>query len=65
MLASGYTLSETSALPLGEAVERVRAIAAIDASRTLSIVDNDALIPIAADVSRRLASVVRRTVSHS
>jgi hypothetical protein len=40
-------------------------IAAIDASRTLSIVDNDALIPIAADVSRRLASVVRRTVSRS
>jgi uncharacterized protein (DUF302 family) len=134
MLASGYTLSETSALPLGEAVERVRAelkaegfgvlceidvqatlkqklgidrppyvilgacnpplahqalsaepelgallpcnvvvyerdgithVAAIDASRMLSIVDNDTLVPIAADVSRRLAAVVRRAVTRA
>jgi uncharacterized protein (DUF302 family) len=132
MLASGYTLSETSALPVAAAVERVRAelkaegfgvlceidvqatleeklgierrpyvilgacnpplahqalsaepdlgallpcnvivyeqdgithVAAVDASRMLSIVDNDALVPIAADVSRRLAAVVRRAVA--
>ena len=131
MLASGYTLSATSDLPLAEAVERVRQelkgegfgvlceidvqatlkeklgvdrgpyvilgacnpplahqalsaepdlgtllpcnvavyehegrteIAAIDAARMLSIVGNDALVPIAADVSRRLAAVVRRAV---
>lgn len=35
-------------------------IAAIDAQRMLSIVDNDALPPIAAEVSRRLAAVVKR-----
>lgn len=35
-------------------------IAAIDAQRMLSIVDNGALPPIAAEVSRRLAAVVER-----
>jgi uncharacterized protein (DUF302 family) len=36
-------------------------ISAIDAERMLSIVGNDALAPIAAEVSRRLAAVVERT----
>lgn len=35
-------------------------IAAIDAERMLSIVDNDALAPVAADVRRRLGAVVER-----
>jgi uncharacterized protein (DUF302 family) len=35
-------------------------IAAIDAERMLSIVDNDELAPVAAEVRRRLAAVVER-----
>ena len=35
-------------------------ISAVDAERMLSIVDNDALAPIAADVKRRLIAVVER-----
>ena len=38
-------------------------ISAIDAERMLSIVGNDALTPIAADVRRRLAAVVDRAVA--
>lgn len=38
-------------------------ISAIDAERMLSIVGNDALTPIAADVRRRLAAVVERAVA--
>ena len=38
-------------------------IAAIDAERMLSIVGNDELAPIAADVKRRLAAVVERASS--
>lgn len=38
-------------------------ISAIDAKRMLSIVGNDELTPIAADVRRRLAAVVERTVA--
>jgi uncharacterized protein (DUF302 family) len=129
MLATGYTLSETTALPFAEAVERVRSelqaegfgvlceidvqttlkeklgierepytilgacnpplahqaleaepelgvllpcnvivyerdgdthISAIDAERMLSIVGNEQLAPIAADVKRRLGEVVAR-----
>jgi uncharacterized protein (DUF302 family) len=129
MLATGYTLSEKTALPFAEAVERVRGelkaegfgilceidvratlkrklgidrepytilgacnpplahqaleaepelgallpcnvvvyqrhgdthISAVDAERMLSIVGNDQLAPIAADVKRRLAEVVAR-----
>jgi len=36
-------------------------ISAVDAERMLSIVANDELAPIAADVKRRLAAVVERT----
>ena len=129
MLGTAYTLSEMTALPFGEAVERVRQelktegfgvlceidvratlkekldierepytilgacnpplahqaleqepelgtllpcnvvvyldgdethIAAIDAERMLSIVGNDVLAPVAAEVRERLANVVRR-----
>ncbi len=35
-------------------------ISAVDAERMLSIVANDELVPIAADVKRRLAAVVER-----
>ena len=35
-------------------------ISAIDAERMLSIVGNDALLPVAAEVRRRLAAVVER-----
>lgn len=38
-------------------------IAAIDAERMLSIVDNDALAPVAADVRRRLGAVVERAAA--
>ena len=38
-------------------------VSAIDAERMLSIVGNDALMPIAADVRQRLATVVERAVS--
>ena len=38
-------------------------ISAIDAERMLSIVGNDALTPIAADVRQRLAAVVERAVA--
>jgi uncharacterized protein (DUF302 family) len=38
-------------------------IAAIDAERMLSIVDNDELAPIAANVSERLGNVVRRAAA--
>jgi uncharacterized protein (DUF302 family) len=38
-------------------------VSAIDAERMLSIVGNDALTPIAADVRRRLAAVVERAVA--
>jgi len=37
-------------------------VSAVDAERMLSIVDNDALAPIASDVRRRLATVVERAV---
>ncbi|MGZ8692874.1 MAG: DUF302 domain-containing protein [Gaiellaceae bacterium] len=37
-------------------------ISAIDAERMLSIVDNEQLAPIAADVKRRLGDVVARAV---
>lgn len=37
-------------------------VSAVDAERMLSIVDNDALTPIASDVRRRLATVVERAV---
>ncbi len=37
-------------------------VSAIDAERMLSIVGNDALTPIAADVRKRLAAVVERAV---
>jgi len=35
-------------------------ISAVDAARMLSLVDNDALAPVAADVRTRLAAVVER-----
>jgi len=38
-------------------------VAAVDAERMLSIVGNDALTPIAADVRNRLAAVVERAVA--
>ena len=38
-------------------------VSAIDADRMLSIVGNDALTPIAADVRKRLAAVVERAVA--
>jgi uncharacterized protein (DUF302 family) len=38
-------------------------VSAIDAERMLSIVGNDALTPIAADVRQRLAAVVERAVA--
>ena len=38
-------------------------VAAVDAERMLSIVGNDALTPIAADVRKRLAAVVERAVA--
>ena len=38
-------------------------VSAIDAERMLSIVGNDALTPIAADVRKRLAAVVERAVA--
>ena len=38
-------------------------ISAVDAERMLSIVENDALAPIAADVKRRLIAVVERAAS--
>lgn len=38
-------------------------VSAIDAERMLSIVGNDALTPIAADVRTRLAAVVERAVA--
>ena len=38
-------------------------VSAIDAERMLSIVGNDALTPIAADVRERLAAVVERAVA--
>ncbi len=38
-------------------------ISAIDAERMLSIVGNDELMPVAADVKRRLAAVVERATS--
>ncbi len=38
-------------------------VSAIDAERMLSIVGNDALTPIAADVRQRLAAVVERVVA--
>ena len=132
MLATGYTLSKSTTLPFGRAVERVREelkaegfgilceidvqatlreklgverepyvilgacnpplahqalgaepelgtllpcnvvvyehggatrIAAVDAERMLSIVGNDDLAPIAADVSRRLGGVVARAAA--
>ena len=40
-------------------------VSAIDAERMLSIVGNDALAPIAADVRRRLAAVVERAAAAS
>ncbi len=40
-----------------------RRISAIDAERMLSIVENEELVPIAADVRRRLAEVVARASS--
>jgi uncharacterized protein (DUF302 family) len=43
--------------------EEMSHIAAIDAERMLSIVDNDDLAPVAAEVKERLASVVRRVAS--
>lgn len=39
-------------------------IAAVDAERMLSIVENDALGPIAADVTRRLGAVVERAATN-
>ena len=39
-------------------------IAAVDAERMLSIVENDALGPIAADVTRRLGAVVERAAAN-
>ena len=38
-------------------------VSAVDAERMLSIVGNDALTPIAADVRKRLAAVVERAVA--
>ena len=38
-------------------------VAAVDAERMLSIVGNDALTPIAADVRKRLGAVVERAVA--
>jgi uncharacterized protein (DUF302 family) len=38
-------------------------VSAVDAERMLSIVGNDAIAPIAADVRRRLGAVVERVVS--
>jgi uncharacterized protein (DUF302 family) len=38
-------------------------VSAVDAERMLSIVGNDALAPIAADVRERLAAVVERVVA--
>jgi uncharacterized protein (DUF302 family) len=38
-------------------------VSAVDAERMLSIVGNDAVAPIAADVRRRLAAVVERAVA--
>jgi len=38
-------------------------VAAVDAERMLSIVGNEALMPIASEVSRRLSAVVERSVS--
>ncbi len=38
-------------------------VSAIDAERMLSIVGNDGLAPVAAEVRRRLASVVERAAS--
>jgi uncharacterized protein (DUF302 family) len=132
MLATGYTLSATTALPFADAVERVKAelaaegfgvlceidvratlkaklgvegepylilgacnpplahraleaepelgvllpcnvvvyerdggthVSAVDAERMLSIVGNDELSPVAAEVRRRLAAVVERAVA--
>lgn len=40
-------------------------VSAVDVERMLSIVDNDALTPIASDVRRRLAAVVERTAAAS
>jgi uncharacterized protein (DUF302 family) len=40
-------------------------VSAVDAEQMLSIVGNDALAPIAADVRRRLAAVVERTSTPS
>jgi uncharacterized protein (DUF302 family) len=40
--------------------DRVTTISAVDAERMLSIVGNERLAPIAADVKRRLANVVAR-----
>lgn len=40
-------------------------IAAVDAERMLSIVGNDELAPVAADVSRRLGNVVERAARSS
>jgi uncharacterized protein (DUF302 family) len=39
-------------------------ISAIDPERMLSIVDNDALAPVAADVKARLSFVVERAAAH-
>ncbi len=38
-------------------------VSAVDAERMLSIVDNDALAPIASDVRRRLAAAVERATA--
>ena len=38
-------------------------VSAVDAERMLSIVGNDALAPIAADIRRRLAAVVERAAA--
>ena len=38
-------------------------VSAVDAERMLSIVENDGLAPVAADVRTRLAAVVERVVS--
>jgi uncharacterized protein (DUF302 family) len=43
--------------------EGVTHVSAIDAERMLSIVGNDAVTPIAADVRERLAAVVERAVA--
>jgi uncharacterized protein (DUF302 family) len=43
--------------------DRVTTISAVDAERMLSIVGNERLAPIAADVKRRLANVVARAAT--